>query len=989
MIGGVVLPSSSFRSAAPLVGRADELSDLADRLGLTAPGQDRSGPANLDDLPTVVLLSGDAGVGKTRLLTELRDRAQDAGWTVLAGHCLDLGDAAALPYLPFSEILGRIEQDPGADHAALATSTLARLLPTSRARGAAATSSDVDRLDRADIFAAVHAVLDRAATAEPLLVVIEDAHWADQSSRELLSFLFSRSYAGRLALVVSYRSDDLHRRHPLRRQVADWARLPSVSRLSVEPLSPDAVRELVARLHTSPLPATAVDSIIARAEGNAFFVEELVGAASGPEGWVPPELADVLLIRLDRLDEAARSVVRAASVAGRSVSHELLTAVSGLVDGDLDAAIRSAVEAHVLTIKSDNRYLFRHALLAEAVYDDLLPGERTRIHAAYADVMSDRRDLASAAELARHARLAADLDTALVASIEAGHEAMALGGPDEAAMHYERALAMLADARLASRVVVDLSQLVNTTAKALSASGHPDRALKLVDDHLARLPADAQVSWRVRMLATRADTLSLVETVEVPANVSAQAVALLDDEPTRLRAHVLAIHARLSHYRGDDATAEEIGLEALALAERHNLDKLASDVITTLSALKRRGPTDALRAALNEAIASARSAGAVNAEMRAEYLLGRSYMDWGEIDQALESFAAVQRIGAAVGIPWSTTPLSSLWNTAIIEYGRGNWATAEELTRLGPSAPRLARLLMESVRLSILAARGEETGEAVAALRSSWTDEGALALYSGFLEIVSAPTADRVLEVYDDVAEVLATIWHPRFAGRVRLSTLVIGRLGDLAATSTAEQQRDLDEVVDDLATQGRAVVERYSGNANHWGPEGRAWAARLEADVLRWHWLTGTADPDPEPLVSAWRDAEAAFVAFGHVYELAVVRATYAEILRATGDAPAARAIADQARETARALGARPLLDRLGPGYRTTPRDQVSDLTPREEEVLALVAQGRTNGEIGKQLFISTKTVSVHVSNILAKLGAASRTEAAAIAHRRAERAE
>ena len=291
----------------------------------------------------------------------------------------------------------------------------------------------------------MHALLEAAAETGPLLVVVEDAHWADQSTRDILSFLFTRPFSRRVALVVSYRSDDLHRRHPLRRQVGEWARLPGVGRLQLEPLSDADVRRLVRRLHPEPLRESDLADVVARADGNAFFVEELVGALHYSGGAVPGDLADLLLVRVDRLDDQAREVVRIASVAGRQVGHELLAQVCDIAPAELDTALRTVVESNVLVPGTGSRYAFRHALLAEAVYDDLLPGERVRIHGRYAEVFRTGRLPGSSAELARHARLGQDHRTALLASIEAGDEAMRVGGPDEAAHHYRQALTLVID----------------------------------------------------------------------------------------------------------------------------------------------------------------------------------------------------------------------------------------------------------------------------------------------------------------------------------------------------------------------------------------------------------------------------------------------------------------------------------------------------------------------------------------------------------------
>ncbi|MGA8977999.1 MAG: AAA family ATPase, partial [Pedococcus sp.] len=440
------------------VGRADEVRRL---VALT--GVDRSGAGHGS-----VVLSGDAGIGKTRLLAEVARTAREHGWTVLVGHCLSEA-GRSLPYLPFLEVLGRLQAlaPDAVDRAVHAHPALARLLPGHRAQASDPATAEPGAADRGDLVAAVHAALEEVGAAIPLLVVVEDVHWADQSSRDLLSLLFTRGFTSTVSIVASYRSDDLHRRHPLRATLAHWSRLAQVDRLDLPPLPDADVRELVHAVQTRPLADSDVRAVVERAEGNAFFAEELVAASAVGRTGLAEDLSRLLLVRFDQLGAAGQHVVRMASAAGRQVTHQLLASVAALPEPELDAGLRDAVEHHVLVPLESGGYAFRHALLGETVYDDLLPGERVRSHERYAAALTADRALGSWAELARHASAAGQRDVAREASVHAGDSALRMAGPQEAWRHFDHALALMSEATPDA----DLDSVTLRAATAATAVG--------------------------------------------------------------------------------------------------------------------------------------------------------------------------------------------------------------------------------------------------------------------------------------------------------------------------------------------------------------------------------------------------------------------------------------------------------------------------------------------------------------------------------------
>jgi DNA-binding CsgD family transcriptional regulator/tetratricopeptide (TPR) repeat protein len=974
----------------PLIGRADELAELARLLGVTENAT--SG---------VVLLSGDAGVGKTRLLHELRQQARDAGWYVLVGHCLDLGDSA-LPYLPFGEAFGTLEVDSPALAEEIATTQppVTRLMP-GRRPPSPEDPVDGGRADRTELFEAVYAALGRLGDDAPLLLVIEDLHWADRSTRELLSLLFARPFGSPVSIVASYRSDDLHRRHPLRAVVAEWARLPRVSRLHLAPLADADVRTLVRSLHPAPLRESDVRTVVDRAEGNAFFAEELVAAAELGSGPLPGDLSTLLLVRLDQLDEPARRLVRAASVAGRFVAHDLLSAVAGLGDGELDVAVRSAVESNVLVpVGADDAYAFRHALLAEAVYNDLLPGERVRLHAGYVAALS-RRDKSpgSAADIARHARAAHDLATAIRMSIRAGDDAMSVAGPDEAARHYEVALELLAEPGAAGLADddVDVVGLAVKAATAAADAGRPYRAIAIVEEQL-RLSGPGDPLGRARLLLALATAALLSDSNVDALAATTEALHLVPAEPVSvLRAAVVSAHARANADRQRDDDAIRWAGEALRLARELDLPDVAVDATTTLARLEERsGDPESSRLTFERIVAEARAAGDGAAELRALHHLGTLDYEQGRLRESLRTYLEGAERAQSLGRPWAPYGLDARVLAALVAYQCGDWDEAQKIVDVtGQTPPAIAEAALAAVGMAVAAGRGDVGAlDLMPHIRRWWHRDGMIAIISGAAALDLHGDADDLESaraMHDDVVSAVSHLWETCYPqARIRLSGLMLGQLCARASRSSAGERAALAREGAELVEVADRAAAGSSGRLKRRGPESLAWMARVRAEQLRLSWLTAVDAPNETELVEAWRDCVAAFEGYGHVFELARSQVRLATVLRAAGMSAEARPLVEASRTTARRLGAQPLIAELrslgaaGPASRERSPQADQELTPRETEILALVAQGRSNREISGQLYISAKTVSVHISNILAKLGAAGRTEAVAVARRR-----
>ncbi|GAA4518091.1 MULTISPECIES: helix-turn-helix transcriptional regulator [Nonomuraea] len=902
-----------------LVGRATELSRLVRVLEAAAAGT-----------AGVALVGGDAGIGKTRLTTELVAEARERGFRVLVGQCAELGDT--LPYLPLADALRGAE--PAVAAAAAAHPLLGQLLPGTETAPQAG-------LTQQRLFGSLLGLLNEV---QPVLFVIEDLHWADRSTRDLLVFLSRMVQTERVCVAGTYRTDDIHRRHPLRSVLAELKRLPTVTSVELGPLGAGEMSDYVSTLGS--VAARDLGLIISRADGNPFYAEELFAAlAEGDD--LPDGLASLLMSRVEVLSEPGQRVLRAAAVAGRRVEDELLREVSGLPLPEFEEAVREIVSRGLLRVHGQG-YAFRHALLQEAVYNDLLPGERTRLHAAFA------RLLTSPAELAHHHLAGHDLAGALAASAEAGRQAERLGAPAEAHNHYDRALGLWDRVDRAEELAGETRETIALrSAVAAADSGDNHRAVTA----LRALPQTSEVSERL------AYYLAEIDHLDAAVVAAEHAVATASDQVSLARA--LATHARALLWTPRHAEVEELAHRALDTARRAGAKdaETSAQIILAIYTELHHGLTkahDLVRLVTTE------RTGDLAMDLRARFHHARIHYDQGLMAEAAEVADAGIRLAYETGLNWSTYGTELRFLRFLIHYASGDWDQAEAVASgFAARVGTIPEATLSSFALFIEVGRGSPDVESRLEWLSPFRHDQFIAYMFRGLAAEHALWKGDPAAALDHVRAALDALLAGD-AASIRIAAVGLWALAELGTTDGAD---------DLLATARHAVESGIVGERVQMGPEGQAWALRAEAE---WHRVHGR--PDPE----LWRQVAGAFSFFP--YEEARARWRLAEALLASGDRDAAEAEWSRADATATRLRAEPLrraLADLARRARFGGGGTDGLLTAREHEVLGLVAEGLTNKEIAGRLFIAQKTVSVHVSNILAKLDVSTRTQAAAIARR------
>ncbi|MFG2329165.1 AAA family ATPase [Streptomyces sp. NPDC048604] len=993
MLGGV-----ETRSVSPVfVGRAGELTALTEAFAAAEAGD-----------PQAVIVGGEAGVGKTRLVEEFTAAARAAGAVVAVGGCVEIG-ADGLPFAPFSTALRALRRALPAELAAAAAGQeqeLARLLPELGDVGHDPSHED----STARLFELTVRLLERLAAERTVVLVLEDLHWADASTRHLLSYLYRTLSRGRIAVVATYRSDDIHRRHPLRPLLAELDRLRTVRRVELARFTRAEVhRQLTGILAAEPDPAT-VDAVYARSDGNAFFVEELITAnACGCE--LSESLRDVLLVRVETLPETAQRVARLVAEGGSTVEYALLAAVAQLPEDDLIEALRAAVGANILLATPDgDGYRFRHSLVREAVSDDLLPGERSRLNRRYAEALEAEPGLVRADE--RATRLASywyhahDAVKALPAVLLASVETRKRYAYAEQLQLLERAMELwdeVPDEVRDTLRPVDHAEsfpscacepgtsplrhldLLAEAAVAARLGGERERALKIGKMALRILEEENDPLRSAWFWSERSRIVSALGRGDGWAEIATAQELVRGLPPSSVHAFVLAIAAGWGMVRRP-------GPESLAAAERAvEYARLVGDEPVALKARLTRGSllvaagdVEAGLAEMREVLERSAAVGLMAEAMRARVNLGSCLEDLGRPRASVEVCEAGIAVAVAHGLRDSEGWIRSNLVDSLVTLGEWKAARehAEAVLQTTPSAKPRGAAVLRLAQTAVL--RGEPAAgrDHLAQAREWLGRKDPMAQYTlpmAEVELLVAVAEGRPAEaraVLDAAADDALVTGKHRYVWPL------------LLAAATAEA----DALGLPAAEEGRArtlarislLVRRVAAPAPLW----QAYALHVSAELAR---------AEKRDDAERWTEVVAAYESLEAPYPAAQARHRLADALLAEGGRrEEAAELLRSAHATALRLGARPLredLELLAARARLPltaptpagpePDDDAFGLTPREQDVLTLVAAGRTNRQIAEELFISPKTASVHVSNILAKLGVATRGEAAAMAHR------
>jgi DNA-binding CsgD family transcriptional regulator len=998
----------SVDRVAPLIGRRSELRLLTDVV-TGAPG------AN------VVVVIGEAGVGKTRLTGAVTEQARLTGVTVLKGDCLPLTDS--VPFLPIAEVLRALV---AASPLLLkrcspaVRSEVLRLIPDQDTEAVVREQGPVAGWQRGRLFSALRDLLVAAADDGAFALLVEDLHWADSSTLDFLAYLCAVDQDGVTPIVLTCRAEESGPSRPVGRWIAEIARRHGVTRLPLDRLSRREVAEQIGGLLDAAPSPEAVDEVFARAGGNPFFTEQLVAAGRGENGVeLPASLADLLISRAEAVGDDGRAVLAALAVAGRGLDDALLTAITGLDRRGLAAAVRQLIEAHLIgRPDAEGRFQLRHALLGEAVTADMLAGDRRDRHAAVARALTRARSLTGAAgagtagareagtgaagareagagEVAEHWAAAGELAEEMPWRVTAAGEAERMYAYREAATHWQRVIDLWSLAPGVRPAGLDLAAVYLRALAALDRCGDSRTARPLAEQAVT-VTAPTADPRRLALLHDRLFTYRAVAGDRTAVAHLETALRLLEDlAPGREHAMVLHSYAMEMTNVGAWSGARPYLIRALGAcrAEGSAADDIRIKVLRDLGvSVMHDGDIDSGMRQLAEAAALAEEIGDLYGGLGVTFwhTVALSYLN--RLEQAAAAMAAGLRTAHRAGLDATVFGefLTFHYVKTLAELGRP--FEAAPLVPASPEPTPNAGIATARAYLDLLAGDHVAVAERITAIEAvvspmhSTHGDSLIAYCEIDLWRGRSAQALRRIQRSPDGLDPAAQ-WT--YIGPILV--VAMRACGDLVEAARARRDRageqEARRVAEDLVDR-HAVMRPDPFAAHPFCATAAAGAATWTAELTR---VRGV--PDSE----AWATAAASWAALGRPHRAAYARWRQAEAFLSGGGRTG------QARDSLRAAlaGARdhaPLTAEIRSLARLARLDLRDDapvaeppgpapapygLTDREMMVLGLLADGLSNVEIGARLFISGKTASVHVTNILRKLGVKNRTEAAALAQR------